>query len=117
MEKRWKNISIFLCRSSLIEALKRPGEKPELKRETDFKDHQFMLDFLLEPNPKAHKKEVMLSNGTVFRRVFPMGDRSLPTSPEKTKAAAAAAAETSKEDGLATGSEKAGTNAEKITAA
>ena len=49
------------------------------------------------------------------RTVFPIGDRFPPTSPEKTKAAAAA--ETSREDGLATGSEKAGTNAEKITAA
>ena len=49
------------------------------------------------------------------RAVFPIGDRFPPTSPEKTKAAAAA--ETSRENGLATGSEKAGTNAEKITAA
>ena len=49
------------------------------------------------------------------RTVFPIGDRFPPTCPEKTQAAAAA--ETLRENGLATGSEKAGTNAEKITAA
>ena len=105
MEKLWNYISKFLC--SLIEALKRPGETTEetteVRMETDFDDHQTMLDFLNEPSPKArgeHKKEVTLSNGSVFRTVFP-----IPTSPEKTKAAAT---ETSKEDGLATG-----TNAEK----
>ena len=68
-------------------------------RETDIDDHQGMLDFLeAQNNPKTHRKELP----------------AIPTSPEKTKAAAAAAAsETSKEDGLATGSEKAGTIAEK----
>ena len=66
-------------------------------RETDIDDHQGMLDFLeAQNNPKTHRKELP----------------AIPISPEKTKAAAAAT-ETSKEDGLATGSEKAGTNAEK----
>ena len=93
MEKLWNYISKFLCRSTT-----------EVRRETDFDGHQSILDFLNEPSPKArgeHKKEVILSDGSVIRTSF---------TPEKTKAAAT---ETSKKGDLAAGSQKAGTSAEK----
>ena len=44
-------------RSTLIEALKWPGEKTEVRRETDFDDNQSMLDFLDNPKQPGNAKE------------------------------------------------------------
>ena len=44
-------------RSTLIEALKWPGEKTEVRRETDFDDNQSMLNFLDNPKQPGNAKE------------------------------------------------------------
>ena len=81
-----------------------------MKRATDFDNKQHMFEFLRkgtvegEPNPKTHKKGVWLSNGTVFRTVFPVGDGFLPTIPAE-KTSATAVAQISREDSLAARSE------------